>query len=198
LGHCVTKKKYASRKVRSVKDTTAMLQHDYTPPSKALPPDAAARKTWMALLARAPETLLEKHLAALSTGDLQWLRPTETGLMMVQGRAGGTGQRFNLGEVSVTRCVLKPDANVTGCRQVGVAYIMGNSHRHAQLAALADALLQEPALHEHWDQLLLRPLSRILSDQAQEKNAQAQATRVEFFTVAREAGSGADDEDDAS
>ncbi|MBV5333620.1 phosphonate C-P lyase system protein PhnG, partial [bacterium] len=74
-----------------------------------------------------PETLLEKHLAALSAGDLQWLRPTETGLMMVQGRAGGTGQRFNLGEVSVTRCVLKPDANVTGCRQVGVAYIMGNS-----------------------------------------------------------------------
>jgi alpha-D-ribose 1-methylphosphonate 5-triphosphate synthase subunit PhnG len=198
LGHCVTKKKYASRKVRSIKDTTAMLQPDYTPTAKALPADAAARKTWMALLARAPEALLEKHLATLSAGDLQWLRPTETGLMMVQGRAGGTGQRFNLGEVSVTRCVLKPDANVTDCRQVGVAYIMGNSHRHAQLAALADALLQEPALHEHWDQLLLRPLSRLLSDQAQEKNAQAQATRVEFFTVAREAGSGADEEDDAS
>ncbi|MEY4235206.1 MAG: hypothetical protein RLZZ454_464, partial [Pseudomonadota bacterium] len=45
-----------------------MLQPDYTPTSKALPPEAAARKTWMALLARAPEALLEKHLAALSAG----------------------------------------------------------------------------------------------------------------------------------
>jgi len=33
-----------------------------------------------------------------------------------------------------------------------------------------------------------------LSEQVKEKNALAQATKVEFFTVAREAGSGAQDE----
>jgi alpha-D-ribose 1-methylphosphonate 5-triphosphate synthase subunit PhnG len=114
--------------------------------------------------------------------------------MMVQGRAGGTGQRFNLGEVTLTRCVLKPDAQLTRCHQVGVAYVMGGSHRHAQLAAVADALLQEPDLHDHWDQLLLRPISQLLSEQLQDKNAQAQATKVEFFTVAREAGQGSEDE----
>lgn len=148
----------------------------------------------MALLARAPEALLEQHLASQCLGNLEWLRPAETGLMMVQARAGGTGSRFNLGEVSITRCVLKPDAHLTRCQQVGVAYVMGSSHRHAQLAAVADALLQEPELHDHWDELLLRPISQSLSEKAQEKNAQAQATKVEFFTVAREAGQGGQDQ----
>ena len=102
-----------------------MLHNDYTSPTRDLPPPLAARQTWMALLARAPEELLEKHLASQCLGNLEWLRPSETGLMMVQGRAGGTGQRFNLGEVSLTRCVLKPDAQLTRCQQVGVAYVMG-------------------------------------------------------------------------
>lgn len=171
-----------------------MLHNGYTSPANNLSPSLAARQTWMALLARAPEALLEKHLASQCLGNLEWLRPAETGLMMVQARAGGTGSRFNLGEVSITRCVLKPDAQLTRCQQVGVAYIMGSSHRHAQLAAVADALLQEPELHDHWDELLLRPISQSLSEKAQEKNAQAQATKVEFFTVAREAGQGAQDQ----
>ena len=174
-----------------------MLHNGYTSPANNLPFDLASRQTWMALLARAPEALLEEHLASQCMGNLKWLRPSETGLMMVQGRAGGTGQRFNLGEVSITRCVLRPDAQLTRCQQVGVAYVMGSSHRHAQLAAVADALLQEPELHAHWDELLLRPISQLLSAQMQDNNAQAQATKVEFFTVAREAGqgSGVEEED---
>ena len=171
-----------------------MLHHDYTPTQTSAQSRDASRPLWMALLARAPLPMLETHLADQCQGDLQWLRPLETGLMMVQGRAGGSGQRFNLGEVRVTRCVLKPDAARTGCQQVGVAYVMGGSHRHAQLAAVADALLQEPALHAHWSSVLLQPLQQIQDAKAQQTNAQAQATRVEFFTVAREAGSGSDDE----
>lgn len=174
-----------------------MLHHDYTPTPVPTQTPAAHRPTWMALLARAPLSWLETHLAPQCEGDLQWLRPAETGLMMVQGRAGGSGQRFNLGEVRVTRCVLKPDVTRTGCQQVGVAYVIGGSHRHAQLAAVADALLQEPALHAHWSSLLLQPLQQMQDAQAQQKNAKAQATRVEFFTVAREAGSGSDDEGDS-
>ncbi len=174
-----------------------MLHHDYKPTEASAQNQAVSRSVWMSLLARAPQPWLETHLASQCEGDLQWLRPAETGLMMVQGRAGGSGQRFNLGEVRVTRCVLKPDAARTGCRQVGVAYVMGGSHRHAQLAALADALLQEPSLHAHWSDVLLQPLQHMQDAQAQQKNAQAQATRVEFFAVAREAGSGPDDEGNA-
>jgi alpha-D-ribose 1-methylphosphonate 5-triphosphate synthase subunit PhnG len=192
----VTKRKYGRLKVVNQKDNALMLHHDYTPANTPSDPNAAARSAWMALLARAPEPWLEAHLAGQCAGDLQWLRPLETGLMMVQGRAGGSGQRFNLGEVRVTRCVLKPDPVLTGCQQVGVAYVMGGSHRHAQLAALADALLQEPALHAHWSEALLRPLQQLQDAQRQQQNAQTQATRVEFFTVAREAGNGADEEGD--
>jgi alpha-D-ribose 1-methylphosphonate 5-triphosphate synthase subunit PhnG len=193
----VIKEKYPRHTVRYKNDSPRMLHHDYTPTQTSAQSRDASRATWMALLARAPLPWLETHLAAQCEGDLQWLRPAETGLMMVQGRAGGSGQRFNLGEVRVTRCVLRPDAAHTGCQQVGVAYVMGGSHRHAQLAALADALLQEPALHAHWSSVLLQDLQRMQEAQAQQKNAQAQATRVEFFTVAREAGSGSDDEGDS-
>lgn len=175
-----------------------MLHNDYKPPADDTQIRmAVSRAHWMALLARAPEAWLESHLGPQCEGDLQWLRPAETGLVMVQGRAGGSGQRFNLGEVGVTRCVLKPDAARTDCKQVGVAYVMGGSHRHALLAAVADALLQEPALHPHWDNVLLQPLQQAQSAQTQQKNAQAQATRVEFFTVAREAGSGPDEVGDS-
>jgi alpha-D-ribose 1-methylphosphonate 5-triphosphate synthase subunit PhnG len=172
-----------------------MLHPHYNSSPHNAASDPAARQTWMALLARAPEEFLEAQIGILAQGNLQWLRPAETGLLMAQGRAGGTGMRFNLGEVSVTRCVLRPDPDHTQCHQVGVAYILGGSHRHAELAALADALLQEPTLHSHWDQHLLRPLSEQICAQAQQRKAQAQGTRVEFFTVAREAGSDIQDED---
>lgn len=175
--------------MRRLEHKRFMLQPHYTPTAPTADADQAARQTWMALLARAPEDYLEAQVGALAEGELQWLRPVETGLLMAQGRAAGTGQRFNLGEISVTRCVLRPDPARTQCHQVGVAYVLGASHRHATLAAVADALLQEPALHAHWDTCLLRPLSELLSAQAQHRKAQAQATRVEFFTVAREAGS---------
>ena len=56
---------------------------------------------------------------------------------MVRARAGGTGQRFNLGEATVTRCVVRPDAALTGTQQVGVGYVLGCSHRQALLVALA-------------------------------------------------------------
>src|SRR5690606_9419824 len=48
------------------------------------------RPQWMALLARAPQPLLERavgqHLAATGDAAVHWLRRPEVGLMMVQGR----------------------------------------------------------------------------------------------------------------
>ncbi|MBU2410371.1 MAG: phosphonate C-P lyase system protein PhnG, partial [Gammaproteobacteria bacterium] len=80
------------------------------------------RPDWMALLARAPVALLEPALAQHTRIEPQWLRPPETGLMMVQGRAGGTGERFNLGEVTVTRCALRVGGVSRESAKVGVAY----------------------------------------------------------------------------
>lgn len=148
-----------------------------------------ARTQWMALLARAPipllERALEEHRQPLRT---EWLRRPETGLYMVQGRVGGAGERFNLGEITVTRCTLRSKAKDGTQGAVGVAYVLGRNHWQAELAALADALLQEPAHHEALAVELLAPVREHLSQQQSEQQARTQSTKVDFFTVAREVG----------
>jgi len=162
------------------------------------PKASSDRAAWMALLARSPLDLLETALRASAQVPVQWLRKPETGLMMVQGRAGGSGERFNAGEVTVTRCVLRwtnPDhPGASTPSQVGVAYVLGRSHRHAQLAALADAILQDPQTSDAWAAALLEPIRKYIDQRRQQQHAAAQSTRVDFFTVAREAGTGEDGE----
>src|SRR3546814_10923103 len=60
-------------------------------------------------------------------------------MVMVGGRVGASGGAFNLGEMTVTRCVVQL---VDGC--TGHSYVAGRSRPHAELAALAAALLQSP------------------------------------------------------
>lgn len=161
------------------------LPHDQVP----------GRAQWMALLSRAPVALLESALANREVHTPQWLRPPETGLMMVQGRAGATGERFNLGEVTVTRCALRLSQASDTQAWVGVAYVLGRSHRQARLIATADALLQDPAQQGRLVSSLLQPIQQLIREAAQRQQSRAQDTTVEFFTVAREAGAPDDDED---
>src|SRR5262245_42543285 len=101
----------------------------------------AERREWMGLLARAPLVSLEAWARQAGEGGALpgrvWLRRPETGLVMLRGRIGGSGDRFNAGETTVTRCALRLESG-----EVGVAYVAGRSHRKAEIAALADALLQ--------------------------------------------------------
>ncbi len=142
------------------------------------------RSDWMALLARAPIELLEQALHPYSNDAPQWLRKPETGLMMIEGRTGGTGQRFNVGEVTVTRCALRL-THMTSEAPVGIAYILGRSHQHAYLAALADAVLLSKSEHS-LTETLLTPIRAYLDQKSQMRKDQAESSKVEFFTVARE------------
>lgn len=161
---------------------------------KAAEQRLTTRPEWMALLARAPQNLLVDALPQSGSGQPQWLRKPETGLMMVQGRAGGTGERFNLGEITVTRCALRL-AGADAQAPVGVAYVLGRNHRQAQLAAMADALLQDAAQHRLLEEKLLTPLRQHLQKLQGVRHGRAQTTKVDFLTVAREAGS-ADEQGD--
>jgi len=145
-------------------------------------PAAADRARWMSVLARAPADELARRAAALPT-DTLWLRRPETGLVMVRGRAGGTGAQFNVGEMAVTRCALRL-ADGT----VGQAYIAGRDATHAERAAVIDALMQQaagcgqlPAAWQDW----IAPLEAGLTQRRAEVAGRAAATRVEFFTVVR-------------
>ncbi len=148
------------------------------------------RSHWMGLLARAPIALLEQVLQSYTHLQHETLKPYETVAFMVQARTGSSGQRFNMGEVSVGRMILKLQLHDGAINEatsyVGVAYIKGANERQTYLAALADALLQTPVHHDSLSKLLLEPIESWLSQERQAKQKTVQATQVEFFTVARE------------
>lgn len=133
----------------------------------------------MGVLAKARLDELEAAFASVPEKPAYtWLRPPETGLVMVRARAGGTGVKFNLGEMPVTRCALKTEGGV-----VGHAYVQGRSHRHAELAALIDAMLL--AGMAEIESRVISPLAQARAARAALAQAQAAATRVEFFTLVR-------------
>lgn len=136
------------------------------------------RQAWMRLLALAPAHLLERWAAA-GLPEHAALRAPETGLVMVRARAGATGDRFNMGEMTLTRCAVRLASG-----ESGVAYVQGRDKRHALLAAIADACLQGPRRAEV-SEALLKPVQTHLEQRDQSERATAQRSRVEFFTVSR-------------
>jgi alpha-D-ribose 1-methylphosphonate 5-triphosphate synthase subunit PhnG len=147
--------------------------------------EIAARRRWMAVLARAARPDLEAALARRDPTP-QWrvLRAAEVGLAMVRGRAGGTGAPFNLGEMSVTRCAVALAGD--GVTRVGIAYVAGRDQRRAELAAVFDALLQDPARRDALTADVIAPLAALQARRRDAAAAASAATRVDFFTVARE------------
>ncbi|ETX16043.1 enzyme of phosphonate metabolism protein PhnG [Roseivivax halodurans JCM 10272] len=138
------------------------------------------RPDWIGLLARSRPD----HLAALMAelGELPghvWLRPPETGSVMVRGRAGGTGAPFNLGEVTATRCALRlPDGTE------GHAFVQGRDQDHARHAALVDAVMQGDRAAQARASVL-EPLARDEATRRETTARKAEATRVEFETMVR-------------
>lgn len=145
-------------------------------------PDISDRPRWIGLLAASDPALLEEGFRSLEVPVFIWLRKPETGLMMIRGRIGGTGDRFNLGEITVTRCTLR-----TASGETGVSCVRGRSHRHAELAALADAMLQSSGCAARVNALILDPARDAREHERAQRQRKAQATRVDFFTLAREA-----------
>lgn len=133
----------------------------------------------MSALAQAEPPAVEAAWAALSEKpSYRLLRAPETGLVMVQGRAGGTGAPFNLGEMTVTRCSVElPDGTV------GHAYVAGRDARHAETAAVLDALLQ--GARATLEETVVEPLLAAREARGRAARARAAATRVEFFTMVR-------------
>jgi alpha-D-ribose 1-methylphosphonate 5-triphosphate synthase subunit PhnG len=150
-------------------------------------PDAAtreARQRWLAVLAKAPRAELE----ACAPDDLQGLafrslRAPEIGMVMLRGRTGGDGAPFNLGEATVARCTLEVECG--GQSFVGHGTVLGRDRRHAQLVAMLDALLQNPAEHDRLQAEVVAPLAALQDARARSQARKAAATKVNFFTLVR-------------
>jgi alpha-D-ribose 1-methylphosphonate 5-triphosphate synthase subunit PhnG len=166
-------------------DGAAELGASEAPQPHDLPPEQAARRRWMSVLAKAGAAELEQAMPAIreALGELpayRLIRRPEIGMAMVRARAGGTGRAFNLGEMTMTRCTLRTEAG-----QVGSSYIAGRSQRQAELAALIDALLQDPPHQARLLALVIDPLARAQELRRNRRVERSVPTRVDFFTVVR-------------
>jgi alpha-D-ribose 1-methylphosphonate 5-triphosphate synthase subunit PhnG len=139
----------------------------------------ALRRQWLAVLARAQTQQLAELLPpALTTPH--FIRAAEIGMVMLRARAGGSGEAFNLGEASVTRCALR-----FGNGPLGVGYTLGRDRPKAELIASFDALLQDPLRHAELFVTVIEPLAAAQAQARQAASRAAAESRVEFFTFVR-------------
>jgi len=108
------------------------------------------------------------------------VRPPEIGMVMLRGRAGGSGPRFNLGEMTVTRCSVEVESGA-----MGHAYVAGRDLRHAELAAVFDALLQDTRVRDTLERSVIAPLEDAQEEVRCISASRSAATKVEFFTLVR-------------
>lgn len=93
---------------------------------------------------------------------------------------GGTGQPFNAGEATVTRCTVRSGNGTTGH-----AYVMGRNSDHALCAARLDAALQDPDQNAHLMRAVIAPLQRRSEEKKTLHQRKTAATKVDFFTLVR-------------
>lgn len=116
----------------------------------------------------------------LSDFDFEFIRKAESGMVMMTARAGGTGDPFNLGEVSVSRCAVRLKSGETG-----VGYVKGRNHQHAIHIAIIDALAQTREHAKTIQSQLIHPLHKALQQRHNQQLDKANKSKVEFFTMVR-------------
>lgn len=149
-------------------------------------PSANGRADWLRELAHARPDALERLAAPHLAGRaFEVLRAPEHGLVMVRARIGNTGDRFNLGEATVTRCVLRfvPEG---GDPIAGVGHVLGRDAAHAERIARLDALLQHPPLHDAIRATVIEPLRAARLARVLDERARTESSRVRFHTLQAE------------
>lgn len=145
-----------------------------------VPSSQTARQAWLAILARADLTDLEDAVSDLKDRpEYHFDRAPEFGMVMSEGRAGGTGRRFNLGHVSITRTALRLKSG-----ERGVGYCLGQNEKKAEYIALFDALLQtdQAALI---NEKLVAPLQQKQAEAREVSSQKSASSSVDFFTMVR-------------
>jgi alpha-D-ribose 1-methylphosphonate 5-triphosphate synthase subunit PhnG len=143
------------------------------------------RQNWLAVLAHAPRRLLEQHAGALAEERFTRLRAPEIGLTMVRARIGNHGDRFNVGDATVTRCVVR-HRGTDGRLAAGVGYVLGRDEARAEWIARLDAMLQQPELHDTLMREVIAPLREATARRRADEAAVTASSRVSFDTLASE------------
>jgi len=152
----------------------------HTPPTA--PP---ARAEWLAVLAHAPRDLLKRHVESLPALHFEVLRAPEIGLAMLRGRIGNKGDRFNVGEATITRCVVRHrDGDAAS---VGIGYVLGRDPERVDWIARLDALLQHSRWHDALQADVIAPLAAESARLRARQQSETATSRVHFFNLQPEA-----------
>ena len=137
------------------------------------------RSHWLKVLALTPGGTLRNTLGPLIDGEsFSLLRRPEVGLVMAQARIGNTGERFNLAEVTVCRCVVR-----SRLRTAGVGYCIGRDLGKVELIARLDALFQTTEWHDRLRSGLLCTLETLLTQHRRDEREAAESSRVRFHEL---------------
>lgn len=147
------------------------------------PAGQQARRSWLRVLARARADDLERLARpVLKDHRFEPLRAAEAGLVMVRARIGNTGDRFNLGEATVSRCVVR-HRDGDGSVVAGVGHVLGTDTGRAERVACLDALLQRPASHALVMLSVVQPLAALDAQRCADERARTETSRVRFYTL---------------
>ena len=142
---------------------------------------AQERRRWLSILAKAqPGEVLSAWEDLEARPEYRALRSPEIGMVLVRGRMGGTGDAFNLGEMTVTRAAVRLDSGETG-----VGYVAGRDRKHAEIAAAVDAMMQSADLRPAVEGAVIAMLARTQDERRDTAARKAAATKVDFFTMVR-------------
>ncbi|MCU6386664.1 phosphonate C-P lyase system protein PhnG [Enterobacter quasiroggenkampii] len=143
--------------------------------------DTATRQRWMCVLARSQPAALSARMNALSLAPgYDILRAPEIGLVQIQARMGGTGERFFAGDATLTRAAIRLHSGT-----LGYSYVLGRDKAHAERCAVIDALLQEPPHFQTLMETLISPLEADRAARLAARQAEVNTSRVDFFTLVR-------------
>jgi alpha-D-ribose 1-methylphosphonate 5-triphosphate synthase subunit PhnG len=143
--------------------------------------DTSTRQRWMRVLAHSQPAALAARMNALSlTPDYDTLRAPEIGLVQIQARMGGTGERFFAGDATLTRAAIRLNSGT-----LGYSYVLGRDKAHAERCAVIDALLQEQPYFQTLMETLIAPLEADRAARIAARQAEVNVSRVDFFTLVR-------------
>lgn len=139
------------------------------------------RQTFISTLANSTLSDIKNHWnRSLDDFEYETIRHPKTGMVMAVGRTEATGEPFNLGEVTVTRCALRLISGETG-----IGYVMGSDQDHAMHIALLDAVAQHSENFEVLDSQLIKPLQKIIETKNNLQQQRTATTKVDFLTMVR-------------
>ena len=137
------------------------------------------RPEWISIFSKTSEDLLKNSLDHINFKEnYDVLLGPEIGSIMIQGRAGGTGDKFNLGEATLTKCIVKFQ------EKTGYSYHLGRNLIKSEYGAILDALMQIESYHSK----LLMYVKEFQEEIQKEKTkiiAGSSESKDDFFTMVR-------------